>query len=145
MQLGVYDYLQKPLDIDEVSVVVKRLFEHQELQQQVHELREQLRFDPSDRMIGRHPKMLEVFKTIGRIASTSSRTRRSACGKGSGLSSTPFTTLKIAAFIPIPSASVSTATAVKPRFFVRVRRAKRMSCVASSSDSRIPLFFGMNN
>ncbi len=29
MQMGVYDYLQKPFVLDEVLVVVKRLFEHQ--------------------------------------------------------------------------------------------------------------------
>ena len=35
-------------------------------------------------------------------------------GYGSGFSSTALTTLKIAVFAPIPSASVTTATAVKP-------------------------------
>jgi len=68
MQLGAYDYVAKPFDLDELALTIKRLFEHEELQRQVHELREQLRFDPADRMIGRHPKMLEVFKMIGRIA-----------------------------------------------------------------------------
>jgi len=68
MQLGAYDYIAKPFDMEELSLTIKRLFEHEELERQVHELKEQLRFDPSDRMIGRHPKMLDVFKTIGRIA-----------------------------------------------------------------------------
>jgi two-component system response regulator AtoC len=68
MQLGAYDYIAKPFDLDELALTIKRLFEHQELQQQVHELREQLRFDPADRMIGRHPRVLDVFKTVGRIA-----------------------------------------------------------------------------
>jgi two-component system response regulator AtoC len=68
MQLGAYDYIAKPFDLDELALIVKRVFEHEELQSQVNNLREQLRFDPADRMIGRHPKMLEVFKTIGRIA-----------------------------------------------------------------------------
>jgi two-component system response regulator AtoC len=31
MQIGAYDYLNKPFDLDEVLVVIKRLFEHQEL------------------------------------------------------------------------------------------------------------------
>ncbi|MBI3969802.1 MAG: sigma-54-dependent Fis family transcriptional regulator [Chloroflexi bacterium] len=68
MQLGAYDYVPKPFDLDELALTIKRLFEYQELMKQVHELKEQLRFDPADRMIGRHPKVLEVFKTIGRIA-----------------------------------------------------------------------------
>jgi two-component system response regulator AtoC len=68
MQLGAYDYIAKPFDLDELSLTIKRVFEHQALEQQVHQLQEQLRFDPAERLVGRHPKMLEVFKTIGRIA-----------------------------------------------------------------------------
>lgn len=68
IQLGAFDYVAKPFDLDELALTIKRLFEHQALMEEVHELKEQLRFDPADHMIGRHPKMLEVFKTIGRIA-----------------------------------------------------------------------------
>jgi two-component system response regulator AtoC len=68
MQLGAYDYIPKPFDLDELALTIKRLFEHQALKDEVHELKEQLRFDPSDRMIGRSPIMLEIFKTIGRVA-----------------------------------------------------------------------------
>jgi hypothetical protein len=38
-------------------------------------------------------------------------TSRSGCGYGSGFSSTPLTTLKIALLAPMPSASVRTVTA----------------------------------
>jgi hypothetical protein len=41
-------------------------------------------------------------------------TRRSASGYGSGRSRTAFTTLKIALLAPMPTASVATATSVKP-------------------------------
>ena len=41
---------------------------------------------------------------------------------GYGRSSTAFTTLKIAVFAPIPNASVSAATAVKPGLLRSVRR-----------------------
>jgi len=68
MQLGAYDYIPKPFDLDELALTIKRLFEHQALKDEVHELKEQLRFDPSDRMIGRSPVMLEIFKTVGRVA-----------------------------------------------------------------------------
>ncbi len=68
MQLGAYDYVPKPFDLDELALTIRRLFEHQDLKDEVHELKEQLRFDPSDRMIGRSPSMVEIFKTIGRIA-----------------------------------------------------------------------------
>ena len=58
-----------------------------------------------------------------------SQTRRMFCGSGygSGLSSTPSTKLKMAVFAPMPSASVSTATAVKPGAFSSERRPYRTS------------------
>ena len=46
---------------------------------------------------------------------------------GNGRNKTAFTTLKIAVFAPMPSASVSTATAAKPGFFSSWRKAKRRS------------------
>ena len=50
-------------------------------------------------------------------------TRRSDPGYGSGLSSTVLTALKIAVLAPMPRASVSTATPVKPGLFASVRTA----------------------
>ena len=51
------------------------------------------------------------------------RTSRSGSGYGSGCSSTPLTTLKIAVVAPTPSASVSTATIVKPGDLISWRTA----------------------
>jgi two-component system, NtrC family, response regulator AtoC len=68
MQLGAYDYIPKPFDLDELALTIKRLFDYEALKEEVHELKEQLSFDPSERMIGRNPAMLEIFKTVGRIA-----------------------------------------------------------------------------
>ena len=53
---------------------------------------------------------------VGAIVASRSHiiTRRSARGNGSGASSSAWTTLKMAVFAPMPSASVKTATAVKP-------------------------------
>ena len=42
--------------------------------------------------------------------------------QGKGRSKTAFTTLKIAVLAPMPSASVNTATAVKPGFFPSIRK-----------------------
>ncbi len=67
MQIGAYDYLQKPFEVDEVVIVVKRLFEHQSLSSRVRHL-EQRTFDPREQMIGRSSAMREIYKTIGRIA-----------------------------------------------------------------------------
>jgi two-component system response regulator AtoC len=66
MQIGAYDYLNKPFDLDEVLVVVKRLFEHQELASRVRTLEQ--RADLRERMIGQSPAMNQIYKTIGRVA-----------------------------------------------------------------------------
>src|SRR5262249_22420028 len=49
------------------------------------------------------------------------QTSRSGCGEGSGRSSTELITQKLAAFAPMPSASVITAIEVKPGFFNNIR------------------------
>src|SRR5687767_14565656 len=66
IQLGAYDYIAKPFDLEELSVTIKNLFAHRALLDEVHELRDVVA--NTDGMIGRHPKMLQVFTTIGRIA-----------------------------------------------------------------------------
>src|SRR5215212_1519171 len=69
IQLGAYDYVQKPFDLDEVLVAVRRYFERQALQGEVQSLRKQLgQRDPAERMVGRSTAMLEVYKSIGRVA-----------------------------------------------------------------------------
>jgi two-component system response regulator AtoC len=69
IQLGAYDYITKPFDLDEVLVPVRRYFENQSLQTEVQSLRKQLGArDPAERIVGRSPAMLEVYKTIGRVA-----------------------------------------------------------------------------
>ena len=58
---------------------------------------------------------------------------------GSGRSISPFTTLKIAVLAPMPSASVTIASALNPTWLRRVRAAKRMSCSSVSITSPLPL------
>jgi len=69
IQLGAFDYITKPFELDDVLLTVRRFFDYQELAAEVKKLRVQLeRPDPSDRIIGRTPAMQEVYKTIGRVA-----------------------------------------------------------------------------
>ncbi len=71
MQAGAFDYLIKPLDLEEVEITVTRLFEHRELAQQVEELQEMLeKRSLQDHIVGQSPVMHDVFKTIGRVASS---------------------------------------------------------------------------
>jgi two-component system response regulator AtoC len=69
MQLGAYDYITKPFDLDDVLLKVNRFFERQRLNEQVKQL--SIRAgdkDPNDILIGNSVAMQEVYKTIGRIA-----------------------------------------------------------------------------
>ncbi len=69
IQLGAFDYITKPFELDDVLLTVRRFFDYQELAAEVKKLRVQLeRPDPSDRIIGRTAAMQEVYKTIGRVA-----------------------------------------------------------------------------
>src|SRR5262245_2801380 len=58
---------------------------------------------------------------------TCTNTSRSGSGNGTGLSSTAFTTEKIAVFAPMPRASADTAAAVNPRLCQNIRRDCRRS------------------
>ena len=82
MQLGAYDFITKPLDIDLALATVARAIRHMELQREVEVLRQQ-RFkdssleDLSDseeglkpQLIGNSPAWIAVFKNIGRVAAT---------------------------------------------------------------------------
>ena len=69
MQLGAYDYLTKPFDLDDVVLKVNRFFERQRLNEQVQQLTTRMgEKDPNEILIGNSPVMQEVYKTIGRIA-----------------------------------------------------------------------------
>jgi DNA-binding NtrC family response regulator len=82
MQLGAYDFVTKPLDMDQALATVARALRHMELQREVEELRAQ-RFrenrDASNaenevtrkvRLIGSSPAWIEIFKSIGKVART---------------------------------------------------------------------------
>lgn len=69
MQLGAYDYITKPFNLDEVLVTVQRFFERQRLSDQVEELSTRLgERDPNEVIIGNSLAMQELYKTIGRVA-----------------------------------------------------------------------------
>ena len=69
IQLGAYDYITKPFNLDEVLVTVQRFFDRQALSEQVQELSTRLgERDPNEVIIGNSPAMQEVYKTIGRVA-----------------------------------------------------------------------------
>jgi two-component system response regulator AtoC len=69
MQLGAYDYITKPFDLDDVLLTVQRFFEREALSDQVIALSSRLgERDPNEVMIGNSPSMQEIYKTVGRVA-----------------------------------------------------------------------------
>jgi two-component system nitrogen regulation response regulator GlnG len=69
MQRGAYDYLAKPFDVDEVLLLVERALTARRLTQEVASLRTGLQdVWEFGALIGRHPRMQDVYKVIGRIA-----------------------------------------------------------------------------
>ncbi|OLE01234.1 MAG: two-component system response regulator [Candidatus Rokubacteria bacterium 13_1_20CM_4_68_9] len=71
MQRGAYDYLNKPFDLDEVLLLSERALAASRLTQEVARLRTGLaEVREFSALICRHPRMQDVYKTIGRIAGT---------------------------------------------------------------------------
>ncbi len=71
MQRGAYDYLAKPFDIDEVLLLAERALSARRLGQEVSRLKTGLQeVWEFGALVGRHLRMQEVYKTIGRVASS---------------------------------------------------------------------------
>jgi two-component system, NtrC family, nitrogen regulation response regulator GlnG len=69
MQKGAYDYLGKPFDLDEAVLLAERALAASRLTAEVVRLKTGLaEVWEFGALIGRHPRMQEVYKTIGRIA-----------------------------------------------------------------------------
>ncbi len=69
MKKGAFDYLEKPLERDDLLLTLRRAFEHFQLlheNQVLHKKLEETYTIPN--IIGEHPKIKEVFRVIGKIA-----------------------------------------------------------------------------
>ncbi len=71
LQMGAFDYIEKPLDLDELRAVVHRAAEHTAQRRTIRELREQLdeKFG-FENIIGNSPAMLRILDTVRRVART---------------------------------------------------------------------------
>jgi len=74
MKMGAFDYVLKPPDAAEFRLVVEKAAEHARLRRENAFLRAQLAAGGlyAQRLIGRSPKMLEVFDLVERVARTDS-------------------------------------------------------------------------
>jgi two-component system response regulator HydG len=69
LKSGAYDYLTKPLDTDELKILIKKALEHYRLQEENVLLKERLadRFDFS-KIIGKSRRIKELFENLSLIA-----------------------------------------------------------------------------
>ncbi len=68
--LGAYDYFNKPIQIDELNVVLGRAVYVHELERENRELQKNADGDSFQGIIGFCPSMQSVFKTVRRVASS---------------------------------------------------------------------------
>jgi DNA-binding NtrC family response regulator len=70
---GAFDYVSKPMNLDELKKIVSKALGQRELHAQAHRKLQRLE-NPEEQktVIGRSPAMVEVFKMIARVAPTKS-------------------------------------------------------------------------
>jgi len=71
MKNGAYDYLTKPLDFDELRLIMERAMEHSHLREENRRLRETLgaHFDTRN-IIGTSPAMIRLMETVAQVAAS---------------------------------------------------------------------------
>ena len=70
-QYGAFDYITKPINFDHLLILVRRALEYRDLEREVRKLRS----SQADKnvylaMVGHSPAMQQVYKLIGRVASS---------------------------------------------------------------------------
>lgn len=70
MKEGAYDYLMKPLDLEQIESVLDRCFRDRDARRECEDPGSDLTASAGDGIVGRHPSMLKVFKMIGSVATS---------------------------------------------------------------------------
>jgi DNA-binding NtrC family response regulator len=71
IRMGAYDFLTKPIDVDNLRHVVQRALRERTLQDEIAHLREQLKSRHTfHNIISKHPRMYAVFELISNVAHT---------------------------------------------------------------------------
>jgi two-component system nitrogen regulation response regulator GlnG len=70
MRRGALDYLVKPFGVAEVKALAAKAMRTRALERELSALRREVgrRTVPGDRLVGRSPELLEIFKTVGKVA-----------------------------------------------------------------------------
>jgi len=70
VEKGAYDFFYKPIQLDELKVVLRRAFHLSRLEKEQRALRQRLGGDAFEGMLGSCEKMQEVFSVIRKVATT---------------------------------------------------------------------------
>lgn len=70
MRLGAIDYIQKPFDIEELKIKIKKALNINQLNKEVEFLRDEIASAYDKAIIGSSKRMLDLFATIEKIAPT---------------------------------------------------------------------------
>ena len=71
MKLGAFDFIQKPIDVDHLSLLLRRCREHRELRHENLLLKEEFqKLHRLPAIIGESPRIVEVSQAIQRVAPT---------------------------------------------------------------------------
>jgi two-component system NtrC family response regulator len=65
---GAYDFLSKPIDIDDLKVILKRAFHVAHLEREYRDLQQKVSGNDFEGMIGTSPQMQHVFQSIRKVA-----------------------------------------------------------------------------
>ncbi len=72
---GAYDYLNKPLNFDELLITIQKALETTRLRREISRIRqEQKKMFGLEKIIGRSPKIVEVFKLVNKVAKSAATT-----------------------------------------------------------------------
>jgi two-component system, NtrC family, response regulator len=67
---GAYDFMTKPIEVEELKVLLRRTFQVASLERDYRELQQQLKTDTFEGMLGTSPQMQSVFSSIRKVATT---------------------------------------------------------------------------
>ncbi len=68
MREGAYDFLQKPFDLTEIELKIKRALEHHRLDQQIQAIREEQQSRYVDRLVAPGPALQQVLQVVRKVA-----------------------------------------------------------------------------
>lgn len=72
MKAGAYDYVEKPFDLEELLLLIKRAVEYSGMQHELKELRREISNSHSmnTKLVGTGGKMQQIFKMVGKVANS---------------------------------------------------------------------------